>query len=1246
MKKTDVALLCLAALISFATCDAQATGFTRIVVKLASEGAAASGGEFALKLESLVSDGAVLKESPVFGKLLNEKSVAASGGDGFPYSLYRQIIVDESSDISAESILSDIDRLASVEYAEPDRLIELFEVPNDPHLENQWGLWNVGQEYLGIVRIAGFENDSLVMKSGISGAHINPGPVWDDDQPGPKPLVVIIDTGLDTEHPDIIDNLWTNPLEVPDNGIDDDHNGYVDDWMGWDFSGDESDLSEDLVGDNDVSDDRGHGTHCAGIAGAVSNNGMGVAGVCPYPDILALKIFPNALMTVAGRAIIYAADIGGEVVNMSWGSPYESQFLEDALNYAKSKGVLLVAASGNTGDDSRHFPAALDMAMTVGASNSDDEVTFFSTYGDPLDMIAPGRDILSLRAQGTDMYAENGEPELRIVEGFYYLADGTSMAAPHVVGAAATVLSYAPGLDPDSLQAILQRSADDIVYPYGDTDSIFPGWDRYSGHGRLNLGAAIAMVSGRMAKIQYPYHGEPITENVEVSGYAYSDLSENYVLRIAPVSDMDDWSVVGQGPADVADGPLGYLDISGLVGDYILELAVGSSYSVRKRVVILSESRFEVTSPGEQEIIEWFLTVRGSILDPEFERYAVDIRSNDDPGATWVNLVSSTEFVSDTIICAKSVGEFRSGSHTIRVTMTTASGDQVREINIQIEDKLVGIFPRPGAMDSTIHFSPSVFDLNGDGEMEIAVGGVAGVSMFRSDGGAFCCGWPNLFGVNCYSAPAVADMDGDGLAEVAVVSEDGLHLFDAYGAKIDSFPKYQTTGLLTNSYPIPLLEDFDDDGIMEAAWIAESGNVYAYRLNGRSYFASLNGLFAETESGYYFGSYVPFISSVDFEGDGTKELVAAFSSHFDKGAVYVWNTLDGQALAGNESARIRTLAKLRGICIADFDADGVYDIAAVGRTETDTVFAAIIDHHGNYHPGWPQIFPDKWNVIVNPPAAADLNDDGYKELVFTISSLFNKGEICALKHDGEPYRPLPSGDGSWLVTVNGSLGSPVIGDVSGDGKVDIVVRAGSVLPSQAHERIFAFDSEGKLIDGWPIYTFASPAQVTSRMHTPALTDIDSDGELDIVSTSDDGQVYVWRLEVPFDPDKIPWGQFMHDSRHTGVLPGRGSPIAADDPVDDGILPTDFTLSQNYPNPFNPATKIEFYAPRSGAVKIEIFNLLGQKVRTLYEGEVKAGRHSVTWDGTDGSGEDVASGLYFYRMEASASVETRKMVKLK
>lgn len=226
-------------------------------------------------------------------------------------------ILEVSSRIDLEKMKREYERRSEVEYAEIDYRLELLEAPNDPLFAHQWYLNNTGQGYLGINRIPGDGNDTQVIKYGTVDADIDALEAWERDDETTLPLIGIIDTGLDLDHPDLASNVWTNPGEIPDNGIDDDHNGFVDDFYGWDFSGDSSTM---LIpeGDSDPTDYYGHGTHCAGIVSAVKDNGMGVSGINSPCRIMAIKVFPNAYFSVCAKGIVYSADLGCEVINMSW----------------------------------------------------------------------------------------------------------------------------------------------------------------------------------------------------------------------------------------------------------------------------------------------------------------------------------------------------------------------------------------------------------------------------------------------------------------------------------------------------------------------------------------------------------------------------------------------------------------------------------------------------------------------------------------------------------------------------------------------------------------------------------------------------------------------------------------------------------------------------------------------------------------------------------------------------------------
>ncbi len=233
-------------------------------------------------------------------------------------------------------------------------------------------------------------------------------------------VLAVIDSGLDFSHPDMAGRLWNNPGESgagrETNGIDDDGNGYVDDWRGWDF----------VSKDNQPGDDYGHGTHVAGIANAAANNGIGIAGVAGATwgvQIMALKVLDGSGIgtdSQAAEAIKYAVDNGARVINLSLGDPLPTPAIERALDYAAEHGVLIVAASGNSGIYGVYYPARYDTALAVGAVTSGNERAYFSSYGPELDLMAPGVAIYST-----------------VPGGNYSYRSGTSMAAPHIAAVAA-----------------------------------------------------------------------------------------------------------------------------------------------------------------------------------------------------------------------------------------------------------------------------------------------------------------------------------------------------------------------------------------------------------------------------------------------------------------------------------------------------------------------------------------------------------------------------------------------------------------------------------------------------------------------------------------------------------------------------------------------------------------------------------------------------------------------------------------
>jgi len=300
---------------------------------------------------------------------------------------------------------------------------------------------------------------------------------WDAEKGDSSVVVAIIDSGIDYTHPDLAGNIWRNSGEIEDNNIDDDGNGFIDDVRGWNF--------ED--GDNDPIDYLGHGTHCAGIVSAVTDNSIGIAGVAQNCKIMPVKVLgdDNSEAWDIANGIIYAADNGADVISMSIGylnilNGYIKvvRILRNAINHANDKGVVLVAAAGNLGRPICTYPGSDKLVISVGSISEDGSLSCFSSYGPKLDVVAPGDNIIStLPSYENFLYNKTyGKSP------YYDYLYGTSMACPHVAGIAALLRSYNGALNNNEVRQILQDSTVDLG---------IPGYDWIYGHGLVDARAAL-----------------------------------------------------------------------------------------------------------------------------------------------------------------------------------------------------------------------------------------------------------------------------------------------------------------------------------------------------------------------------------------------------------------------------------------------------------------------------------------------------------------------------------------------------------------------------------------------------------------------------------------------------------------------------------------------------------------------------------------------------------------------------------
>lgn len=412
-----------------------------------------------------------------------QRAVSALGATVTAGPIQRFSVVRTKAGQSSDELVRSLDGIPDVVFAEPNLLRYLTTIPNDPLFSNLWGMNNTGQSHA--------TSGSAVTRPGTADADMDVVEAWDTQQGSPETVVAIMDSGVDVTHPDLAANIWVNPGEIPANGIDDDGNGYRDDINGWDFADNDATLLHPL-GELDGWD---HGTHVAGIVGAVANNGIGVAGVCPNCKLMVLKMFSpfdtdgdgvdDAMvgdLAAELKAFDYAIQMGADVINGSFGGSIVTSRAERAkVKKGIAAGITMVFAAGNENGDndllipgvffdedevpdmlSPAYPASYDVPgiISVAASNDADQnghqsgcfmelgspqwPCAFTNWGhDSVDVSAPGVDVVSTLPNNT-----------------YAAFDGTSMAAPNVAGLAGLVKSQHPDYTAPQVANAIMNSVD------------------------------------------------------------------------------------------------------------------------------------------------------------------------------------------------------------------------------------------------------------------------------------------------------------------------------------------------------------------------------------------------------------------------------------------------------------------------------------------------------------------------------------------------------------------------------------------------------------------------------------------------------------------------------------------------------------------------------------------------------------------------------------------------------------------
>ena len=873
--------------------------------------------------------------------------------DGVPLISQRRLAIVENlyhvklaAGTSLSEALQALGRSDDVLYAEANFVVEAFGTPNDPSFSSQWALQNTGQT------------------PGTPGADIGAVSAWDITTGSRQVVVAVIDSGVDYTHQDLSENVFTNAGDCNADGIDDDGNGYADDCHGIDVVND----------DPDPMDDNRHGTHVAGTIGAAGNNALGVTGVNWAVTILPCKFLDGAGYGSIADAIIcldYVAamkDRGVNVVatNNSWGGGLFSQALQEAIRAHQQRGILFVAAAGNSGFDNDSlltYPCAyyLPGVLCVAATTPYDDRAFFSNHGRRTVHIgAPGAGILSTTPGQS-----------------YTSLDGTSMAAPHVSGVAALLHAQVPGRD--------WREVKNRILAGGETRASLNGTISRK---RLSARGALSCNNSPLAARLRPIQDQVLTG---IAGVELAALNINCGLAAGNVA----LSVSpGGGTVTLRDDGLGRDHVGGdgiytalwtppTAGTFSLAYPDGSVVQVTADPQL--EPGFPVqafSGPGYYQGGPSVHTLVGDIDgDAMLEilttalaygpLYAWKADGTPVPGWPVLDLPGTVYPALGELDTASLGSELVDGHYESWISPNLAAR-RGSGLLLPGWPKLVNFVASPA----------SLADVDGDGIDEIFTEQEDGqIHAYRADG-ASLVGWPPVepvTGGQERHTSAIADLDGDGDLEIVTASGStsgatfgGIYLFAYHhdGSRVSGFP-VAVRGGYANTFPV--IGDVDGDGQLEI--------VVATRVPGSPFptdgalVLSANGAVERTLATTGNTSVGSAPALVDLDGDGFPEIVLQTAS-----AVNVWKG-NGAALPGWPVTLGTYVPPPNGAPVAgDLDGDQQPDVVVLARdAEGGKVMALRND--GTPLAGFPKHLDRLGSGAV--PAIADIDRDGRNELIVT-----------------------------------------------------------------------------------------------------------------------------------------------------------------------------------------------------------------------------------------------------------------------
>jgi subtilisin family serine protease len=1035
-------------------------------------------------------------------------------------SLVHVYRLDLPATADVEAVAEEFRRDPHVEYAQPNYEVHALFTPNDPYYasSNSWG--------------QGYRDLWGLQKMQMSTA-------WDKTQ-GLGIVVAVVDTGVDYNHPDLRTNIWANTDEIAGNGQDDDANGFIDDTRGWDFANDEKDPNDDL----------GHGTHVAGTIAAIGNNNLGIIGVAPKAKIMPLKgldQFGSGFSDDLAAGIVYAARNGADVINNSWGCSFcpSDPVAEDAVRIAYNLGAVVVFAAGNSKDDVINIsPQNMTnpKPIVVGASTQTDTLASFSNFGWLVDVAAPGggvntpppafapdRNILSLKSAVCD--PGMCHPSL-LVGTQYVRQSGTSMSAPHAAGVAALVVAHRPTYTADEIRYALIASADN----FGPA-----GRDLLTAFGRLNADQALQTTPRVLL------HSTSFQVSDAVTGNNDGLANPGEIIAVS-VSVKNAWIAATNVQAIITSS-----DPNIIVTQGIALLGAMSSGQTKS-----ASFRFQVSSSA-----------------PELHLISLQLQLT---ASGTVNRVEQLQNIEEVIKPVNAPPPVQAGW-----PVSFIAGQSVPP-------------PSPDFAIPAIPSEPVFSDVDNNGQLEVVIYAgrdLSGDGLMRvhNKQGALLPGWPKMQVGYRSGHPSVHDLDHNSDLEMTAHFKPFHHT----GSAVPGWPKRLAgCSVPFSSKPLELeltnIADLNHDGQAEVIgmWTypfrdlstppdpcLPGVQIHIWNAQGQL----LPNMPIRAPSLAAEPSYTDYLVAPalgDLDGDGDFELVTVGGVAVGTAVrVYAWHHT-GSPVAGFPKTIEPEGSPLwyHGTpSLGDLDHDGKDEIiVTLSGFEGQGGKIHVLRGNGGSVSGWPQTLPSKAGsggifLTQTDPSSSlgDIDGDGKLEIVVTVSDFGvaqDAERIYAFNENGTPVTGWPKdiagfhlqlGGGSLLGdTLEAGWAQPIIADVSGDGKPDVVLPLVHWSPAHRQDtfvRIFAWSGNGTLVPGFPF-------NIADRFATSiSAGDIDGDGDIELgvvaATNVDDFAVHqntitvrLWDLAVPFNPQAAAWPMYGHDAQRTSRHGTPGAPPAS------------------------------------------------------------------------------------------------------